>query len=93
MSNPNHDAKTGEFSTGSANASGHNAGGGNRAVANKIFADHASPVGYHIIDGHTKKIVGKARSSSRASQSVDKRDNAYGAYRYRRVPIYDESKF
>ena len=87
VGNPNHDAKTGEF------ASGHNAGGGNREVANHISEQHKNPVGYHIIDGQTKKIVGKARSSSRASQSVDKRDNAYGAYRYRRVPIYDETKF
>jgi hypothetical protein len=37
---------------------------------------------YHIIDGHTGQIVGQASSLKRASQSVDKRDLAYGATRF-----------
>jgi hypothetical protein len=90
MSNPNHDPKTGEFSSGS---SGHNAGGGNRAVANQIAAEHKKPVGYHIVDGQTNKIVAKAKTSMGANKSVDRRDNAYGGYRHRRVPIYDKEKF
>jgi hypothetical protein len=89
MSNPNHDPKSGEF------ASGHNAGEGNRKVADNIAELHkkAGPAGYHIVDSHTGKVVGKARTSVGASRSVDKRDNAYGGYHHRRVPIYDKEKF
>lgn len=59
------------------------------------IADHAKPVekvitGYHIIDKHTKDIVGKAKTLRAASRSVDRRDNAYGAYRYSHRPIYGD---
>lgn len=59
------------------------------------ISEHAysPPVGYHIIDNHTKARVGKARTRRGATNSVDKRDNAYGAYRYRAHPIYKEEEF
>lgn len=39
VGNPNHDPKTGEFSSGHG-ATGHNAGGGNRKVAASIKEQH-----------------------------------------------------
>lgn len=40
--NPNHDPKTGEFTSGSGSgsASGHNAGGGNRKIADHVKLQH-----------------------------------------------------
>lgn len=53
----------------------------------------ANPSYYHIIDGHTGEVVGKAQTLNRALRSVDQRDNAYGGYRFRHQPIYeDENK-
>ena len=46
------------------------------------------PIRYDIIDTHTGRIVGQAKTRSGASRSVDKRDNQYGAYRYRAVAVY-----
>lgn len=46
---------------------------------------------YDIIDRHTGKTVGQAKTRARASASVDRRDNAYGAYRYTAEPVYEES--
>lgn len=37
---------------------------------------------YVVIDRHTGTIVSKPMSRISASRSVDRRDNAYGAYRY-----------
>ena len=37
---------------------------------------------YDIIDRHTGKVVGHCKTLARALASVDRRDNAYGAYRY-----------
>ncbi len=37
---------------------------------------------YEIVDRHTGKVVGHAKTLSGALRSVDRRDNAYGAYRY-----------
>lgn len=37
---------------------------------------------YDIIDRHTGKTVGHCKTLARALASVDKRDSAYGAYRY-----------
>jgi hypothetical protein len=37
---------------------------------------------YDIIDRHTGCIVGHAKTLSGARRAVDRRDNAYGAYRY-----------
>ena len=53
-----------------------------------------SIVRFDIVDSKTGRVVGSAKSRSRARLSVDKRDNAYGAYRYRAVAVYaaDETK-
>lgn len=37
---------------------------------------------YEIIDRHTGQVVGTAKTVKGARASVDRRDNAYGAYRY-----------
>ena len=52
----------------------------------------SSPIGYHIVDGQTGKVIGKysAEQRNRARARRDKLDNAYGAYRYKVVPIYAE---
>lgn len=49
--------------------------------------DYDAGYRFYIVDKHTKKIVGKAKTLAAASRSVDKRDNAYGAYRYTRRRI------
>jgi len=43
---------------------------------------------YDIIDRKTGFVVGKAKTLKSALRSVDKRDNAYGAYRYTHKAIY-----
>ncbi len=49
----------------------------------------ANPIiGYNIMDRHTKAKVGFAKTRRGARISVDKRDNAYGAYRYGMEPVY-----
>lgn len=47
----------------------------------------AAPSGYEIIDSHTGLVVGTAKSLKAATRSVDRRDNAYGAYRFRARPV------
>lgn len=42
---------------------------------------------YYVIDKQSKKIVGKYRNGVTASNAVDKKDNAYGGYRYSRKRI------
>lgn len=44
---------------------------------------------YEIVDRQTGAIVGKAKTLRAAIRSVDRRDNAYGAYRYfhRRIEV------
>lgn len=37
---------------------------------------------YEIIDRYTGAVVGAAKTLRGARRSVDRRDNAYGAYRY-----------
>ena len=37
---------------------------------------------FHIVDRHTGNVVGKAKTLRHALRSVDRRDNAYGGYRY-----------
>ena len=41
-----------------------------------------TPKPYQILDRHTGQIVGHASTLKAAIRSVDKRDNAYGGYRY-----------
>lgn len=43
---------------------------------------------YEIVDRHTKAVVGKAKSLRAAMNSVNRRDNAYGAYRYFHRAVY-----
>lgn len=50
-----------------------------------------TPIRYDIIDRHTGNKVGEAKTRASASRSVDKRDNAYGAYRFTARPIYAEA--
>jgi hypothetical protein len=61
---------------------------GTRPTGGRMARADGGPVGYHIKDGHTGDIVGKAKTSAGATRSVVRRDNVYGAYRYHRVPIY-----
>jgi hypothetical protein len=49
-----------------------------------------SPSMYHVIDRHTGDVVGKFKSGAAASSFRDKKDNAYGASRYTRRPIYED---
>lgn len=37
---------------------------------------------YEIVDRHTGKVVGRARTLAGARRSVDRRDCEYGAYRF-----------
>lgn len=47
---------------------------------------------YRIVDGHTGKVVATGLSFAGAIRSCDKRDNAYGAYRFRREPEFQLPK-
>lgn len=49
------------------------------------------PIRFDIIDRQTGCKVGEAKTRARANVSVDRRDNAYGAYRYYAKPVYEES--
>lgn len=46
------------------------------------------PTHYEIIDRHTGVKVGQAKTRVAATNSVDKRDNAYGACRFYAKAIY-----
>ncbi len=70
-------------------------GGGSRVIADEI----KRPTGYRIVDKHTGKQVGSDykitgdRHSTvrrRVDNKIDKLDNEYGAYRYRRENIYND---
>ncbi len=45
---------------------------------------------FDIIDRHTGKIVATAKTRSGANKAVDRRDNAYGAYRYYAKAVWAE---
>lgn len=45
---------------------------------------------YEIVDRHEKKTVGTAKSLRGALRSVDRRDNAYGGYRYTHRAVYKD---
>lgn len=47
-----------------------------------------TPTHYEIVDKHTGRVVATATTRKGASRSVDRRDNAYGAYRYSARPVY-----
>ena len=42
---------------------------------------------YEIIDSHTGKVVGTAKTVKAARNSVDRRDLAYGGYRFSYRPV------
>lgn len=42
---------------------------------------------YEIVDRQTGAVVGHAKTLKGARRSVDRRDNAYGSYRYFSRPI------
>jgi len=49
--------------------------------------------GYLVIDSRTGRIVSRCKTRIAANRSADRRDNEYGAYRYRvRVAMPSESK-
>ena len=53
--------------------------------------DLDGPIAWHVIDNHTKNVVGKFKNARAATSMVDRKDNEYGAYRYSRKPIYAEA--
>lgn len=48
------------------------------------------PIRYDIIDRQTGRKVAEAKTRAAASRAVDRRDNAYGGYRYQAKPVYAE---
>lgn len=46
------------------------------------------PIRYDIIDKLTGAVVATAKTRKAASRAVDRRDSAYGAYRYSARPVY-----
>jgi hypothetical protein len=65
----------------------------NVSKSQPVAGESRSPVGYHIIDRHTGARVGRAKTLSAASRSVDRRDNAHGGYRYSHKAIYEPHEF
>ena len=57
-----------------------------------VIQEQAYIVRFDIIDRHTQKVVGTAKTRAIASQSVDKRDKAYGAYRFSAKAIWSDAK-
>lgn len=47
------------------------------------------PSRYDIYNTRTGKVVGKAKSLIGSRRAVDRRDNDYGAYAHRAIPVYD----
>ena len=49
--------------------------------------------GYLVIDSRTGAIVSRCKTRTAANRSADRRDNEYGAYRYKvRAAMPSESK-
>lgn len=48
----------------------------------------STPRYWQIVDSHTKAVVAECATRKGASRSADRRDNAYGAYRYVVRPVY-----
>jgi hypothetical protein len=68
----------------------HKCSGGRMGKAEGGSSEIKSPSMYHVIDRHTGDVVGKFKSGAAASSFRDKKDNAYGASRYTRKPIYED---
>lgn len=49
------------------------------------------PIRYDIRDNKTGRIVGTAKTRAGATASVNRRDNAYGGYRFVAVPVYADA--
>lgn len=47
-----------------------------------IMTAHPKPIRYEIVDKQTGRVVATAKTRAGADRAVDRRDNAYGAYRY-----------
>lgn len=86
------------YDAGNKGASGNFAGAAASAMGAIPALNAESPavkkiIGYLIKDGHTGEIMSDAygvAQRSRARARVDKLDNAYGAYRYRASPIWED---
>lgn len=50
-----------------------------------------TPSRYDIYNIKNGKVVGKAKSTTGSRRAVDRRDNEYGAYAHRAVPVYDNN--
>lgn len=48
----------------------------------------SAPIRFDIVDSRTGAVVGTAKTRAGATRSVDRRDNAFGGYRYSVRPIY-----
>jgi hypothetical protein len=48
----------------------------------------SAPTHFEIVDKQTGAVVGTAKTRKSASRAVDRRDNAYGAYRYFARSVY-----
>jgi hypothetical protein len=48
-----------------------------------------TPSRYDIYNIKNGKVVGKAKSTTGSRRAVDRRDNEYGSYAHRAVPVYD----
>lgn len=57
-------------------------------MTHQQLVSQGKPVRYDIIDRQTGQIVGSCLTAISAHRSVDRRDNAYGAYRYSPRPVY-----
>lgn len=51
----------------------------------------ATIVRFDIVDRHTGKIVATAKTRAGANRIVDRKDNAYGAYRYTAKAIWSDA--
>jgi hypothetical protein len=47
---------------------------------------------YEVIDRQTGRVVAKAKTLRGAIRAVDRRDNAYGAYRYQWRHIQEKTQ-
>lgn len=53
-----------------------------------MSASLASPIKFDIIDRQTGQKVGEAKTRAGARKAVDRRDSAYGGYRFIAKPIW-----
>ncbi len=51
-----------------------------------------TPIRFDIIDRQTGRVVGTAKTRKAATAAVNKRDNAYGGYRYSAQAVWADEK-